>query len=214
MNHASWIESHNRATNAVNARSRGKRRERTPLPEKLTDFQARVIDILGIVGRGIYNAPIAYDTINYQWGFRGMSVTWRGGFCTFDRGDLPLLVFLCHEARIRLEVDPAGPHLLRLSFFPRRVGGALHERHPNLDEAVKEFRKYFPAEHRINYQSTPISDIIAELAGIEAELQRKGWPTYETDPATCMERAREFLVARDALLARYGVTWDEFRGAV
>jgi hypothetical protein len=142
---AGWIESHNAATNRYQ-HSRKRRKPLPDLPEKLTPFQTRVANILGIVGGGIYNAPISFNRIDWVYGFEGVSLTWRGCLCTFDRHDLTNLVFLCHEARIRCELNPAGPHMLRLSFFPRKAEGDISQRHPDLDEAVAEFWKWYKPE--------------------------------------------------------------------
>jgi hypothetical protein len=72
---------------------------------------------------------------------------------TWDRCDLTLLVFLCHEARIRLEVEPAGPHMLRLNFWQRSHNGGISERHPSLDEALQKFQDYLPLDHRVRYEN-------------------------------------------------------------
>jgi hypothetical protein len=140
---AGWIESNNAATNKYRrAPRRGK--PLPELPEKLTPFQARVAHILGIVGGGIYNAPVAHDKINWEYGFDGVSVTWQHeGLATWDGSGLTALVFLCHEARIRCAIDPAGPHMLRLSFWQRAAEGGMSERHPNLNEAVEAFREWY-----------------------------------------------------------------------
>ncbi len=156
-----WMESHNAATNANNAAARGKRKLLPKLPEKLSDFQTRVIDIVGMTGGGIYNAPIDRDTIKWEYGFKGMSLTWRYGLASFDRGDLTMLVLLCHAARIRLAVDPAGPHRLRLSFWPRKDAGATGARHPSVAEAVAAFEEYLPADHRVRYQA-PVQALTQE----------------------------------------------------
>ena len=148
MDHADWIESNNAALNRIYA----KRRTWKPLPEKLSEFQTKVVDILGMVAGGIYNAPIPYKTVNWDYG-GGVSALWRfSDLSTWDGSQLSLLVFLCHEARIRCSIDPAGPHMLRLSFWQRQAGGDISRRHPNLDEAVAWFRKYLPADHRIIYK--------------------------------------------------------------
>ena len=126
MDHAEWME---RAT------------KRT-----LTPFQKRVVTILGIVGSGIYNAPINPSKINWDWG-KGVSVVWKRDLCTWDFNNLTLLVVLCHEARIRLEVDTAGPVGIRLSFWQRKSEGGISERHPSIDEAVESFRKHMAEDH-------------------------------------------------------------------
>jgi hypothetical protein len=149
MDHAGWMESNNVAANRNNA----KRRAWRPLPETLNEFQRKVCDILGMVGGGIYNAPIAHDKIDWSYG-RGVSVIWSGGgLSTFDFGRMTMLVLLCHEARIRCDVSSAGPRMLRISFWQRTHEGSTPERHPNIDEAIALFREYLPADHRIIYRS-------------------------------------------------------------
>lgn len=149
MDHAAWMERQNAALNT----RRGKRD--ALLPEKLTPFQARVVDIVGMVGGGIYNAPICQPrSINWAYGGRGVSLTWDRELASFDFNQLTLLVFLCHEARIRVEVISAGPKRLRLSFWQRvspEENGNMACYHPSLDEAVAWFRQYLPADHRIIY---------------------------------------------------------------
>src|SRR4051812_27085492 len=103
MDHAAWMQ------DSINSWRRifsgKKRRPKFAMPEKLSPFQERVIDIVGMVGGGIYNAPISSpDNIDWNHG-HGVSLTYGRGLATFDGWHLTLLVFLCHEARIRLEID-------------------------------------------------------------------------------------------------------------
>jgi hypothetical protein len=155
MDHAGWVESNNTRLNRIYA----KQKNWKPLPEQLSEFQAKVVDIIGMVGGGIYNATVSHGSIDYEWGFGGMSVVWKHPqFATWDFNQLTMLVFLCHEARIRCEIDPAGPHMLRLSFWQRNATGDISTRHPNLDEAVAMFRKYLPADHRIIYREPPAAE--------------------------------------------------------
>lgn len=149
MDHAKWMESNNRALNRQNANRKGFRR----LPEELTDFQKRVVDIVGMVGGGIYNAPIS-TKVDWEYGYNGVAFTWYREMASFDFNQLTLLVFLCHEARIRCQVESAGPKLLRLSFWQRKATGDMAVRHPNLEEAVANFREYLPADHRIIYRES------------------------------------------------------------
>lgn len=152
MDHADWMERNNRATNHLDAKRKGYK----PKPETLTEFQRKVCDILGMVGGGIYNAPITHEKIDWNFGHGGVSVTWRHPLSTFDFDELTKLVFLCHEARIRCSLAPAGPSLLRISFWQREATGDLTRRHPNLDEAVAAFRQYLPADHRIIHKPTEV----------------------------------------------------------
>jgi hypothetical protein len=152
MDHARWVESNNRAMNRIYA----SHKSYTPAPETLTEFQARVTDILGMVFGGIYNAPISWKTAAWNYGGHDSVsvVAWAGGgFSTYDFNKMTMLVFLCHEARIRAELDPAGPKRLRLSFWQRAADGEMHAQHPNLDEAVAAFRAYLPGDHRIIYRA-------------------------------------------------------------
>jgi hypothetical protein len=151
MDHAGWMESNNAAANQNNAKRRGWKRQ----PETLNEFQRKVCDIVGMVGGGIYNAPIAHDKIDWDYGFNGVSVIWNRGMSTFDYNQLTSLVFLCHEARIRCDISPAGPRMLRVTFWQRKAEGCMATRHPNLDEAVDAFRKYLPGNHRIIHRAEP-----------------------------------------------------------
>jgi hypothetical protein len=155
MDHADWAMGNiNAAKRLAKSHPKNKEYQRyLKAPAELNEFQKCVMDIVGMVGNGIYNAPIAHDCIDWQHGRDGVSMTWRGDLSTFDFDGLTRLVFLCHEARIRLSIDPAGPKLLRLSFWPRKAEGPWHARHPNLDEAVARFREYLPIDHRIIYQA-------------------------------------------------------------
>ena len=106
MDHAKWVEQNNQAANQIY----GKRKSYKPAPEKLSAFQAKVMDICGMVGGGIYNAPINWNKVSWGTGNNhiGMFVPWRDGrMATFDFYPLTMLVLLCHEARIRCEICAA-----------------------------------------------------------------------------------------------------------
>lgn len=156
MDHAGWVENNNAAGNRMYANRKGYK----PKPEKLTPFQGRVMDILGMVCGGIYNAPINWEKVEWNTG-SGVFVTLRDhGFSTFDFYRLTALVFLCHEARIRCQVSGKARGYLELGFFQRAHDGGWSGRHPNLAEAVEAFRAYLPTDHSIIYQmpSVPAHD--------------------------------------------------------
>lgn len=157
MDHAGWVEQ-----NAFYAKKHAPKRRAdntkgwAAAPDRLNDFQAKVMDILGMVGGGIYNAPIAWDAVQWKgWG-SGMAVPWRtgNGFATFDSPLLTRFVFLCHEARIRGEIRIHSPNHFLLCFWPRVAEGGIGERHPSLDEAVASFRAYLPEDHRVICRET------------------------------------------------------------
>lgn len=156
MDHAEWAEKNNAALNRV----RAKRKAWRPLPEKLDEFQARVMDILGIVFGGIYNAPISWVGVDWHYGGTGVSVVLTGTRCmaTWDFSELTRFVFLCHEARIRGQIEPGGFKSFRLSFWRRTTEGRISQRHPNLDEAVADFRSWLPPDHRIARIEAPLTE--------------------------------------------------------
>lgn len=156
MDHAAWVRQNIAAVKRHRKPTAHERRRAADgigwfaAPDDLSPHQARIFDILGIVGGGIYNAPIVWETVDWQCG-RGMSVVWRGGFATFDFDRLTLLVFLCHEARIRCEIDPHAPRHVKLYLHPRTDAGGMAQRHPNLQEAVDLFRRTVPDNHPITF---------------------------------------------------------------
>lgn len=167
MDHAAWVQS-----NIKHGRASVKTAKRDQLgfvkgwhgaPDVLTDFQARVMDILGMVYGGIYNAPISWDTVQWQgWGREGIGVPVRDrSFATFDGAALTRLVFLCHDARIRCELRSHGPRGFLLAFWQRGKEGGVATRHPNLAEAVAAHREYLPIQHRVIYSLPPAQDIAA-----------------------------------------------------
>jgi hypothetical protein len=170
MDHAKWMETQNRA---INRRDRGRKNFRQQ-PEELTDFQKRVVDIIGMVGGGIYNAPIGLK-VDWEYGGNGVSFIWHRELATFDFDQLTRLVFLCHEARIRCEVTSGGPRMMRLAFWQRKPEGDIAVRHPNLDEAVSAFREYLPEGHRIVYQGENQPSAVPG-----ASIMRKGAPAKGT----------------------------------
>lgn len=149
--HAGWVE-----RQIPHARpSRKTRRDNTrgwaAAPDKLSEFQARVFDIIGMSLGGIHNAPVCWDAVQWKGDGHGIAVPVKawGSFSTFDSPALTSLVFLCHEARIRLDIRPNGPRGLLLRFHQRGKWDGGFNGHPNLAEAVSKFRGYLPAGHRI-----------------------------------------------------------------
>jgi hypothetical protein len=180
MDHAEWVESNNRAINARNGASSSRRRKVAPavLPEKLSDFQKRVADIVGMVAGGVYNAPINWNNVEWNLvGGRAVSVVWRfPHFATWDFDGLTKLVFLAHEARIRVELEPAATHYMRVTFHQRAAAGCGMTRHPNLEEATAAFRAYLPSDHRIIYREPEIGTRLVSdvrvVSRIDADAKR------------------------------------------
>lgn len=166
MDHAGWVEANMGAMRKQQRKPPRGDITRGPFacPEKLSPFQARVMNILGMVGGGIYNAPIPWDAVQWKgWGGDAMAVPWRASadLATFDSAGLTTLVFLCHEARIRCSIRNRGVNHLLLCFWQRETEGGMGRRHPSLNEAVAAFRAYLPADHSI-IQSGPAPAVAAE----------------------------------------------------
>jgi hypothetical protein len=90
MDHAGWMQS------SIDSGCQHKRKMHKSTPIKLDEFQRKVVDILGMVGGCIYNAPISHDKIDWQYGGVGVSVVWQRELATFDFNQLTMLVLLCH----------------------------------------------------------------------------------------------------------------------
>lgn len=75
----------------------------------------------------------------------GVETNIRCDLATFDFNQLTRIVFMAHDRCIRVAVQPSGPGMIKLCAFKRhKREGQMWERHPTLDEAVKEYRKKNP----------------------------------------------------------------------
>lgn len=154
MDHTGWVESNIASSKRMKPAAAARRRQQESrgwlaAPDQLNPFQRRAIDIFGIVGNGIYNAPISWDT--FYWSDRFLVAPWSNPLATFDFTALSKLVFLCHEARIRGEIRAKVFHHIEISLGERVAEGGMPQRHPNLDEAISQFREDLGAEHPIRY---------------------------------------------------------------
>ena len=171
MDHAAWVQRNIAAVKKQRSDAKPRRNSRGRVvgwhaaPEVLSPFQASVMNILGIVGGGIYNAPINWETMEWSWG-DGLSLAWENSLSTFDFQSLTGLVFLCHDARIRCTIEPCGPRLLRLSFWQRSHDGGSNVRHPSLEEAVASHRGEVSLAHPLIYRP------VAAEADPEPNIQR------------------------------------------
>lgn len=155
MDHVGWVERNIAANKRQKATARDKRNAADhkgwfAAPDQLNPFQRRAFSILGIIGNGIYNAPISWDGV--YWDKRLIAVGWRNSLGTFDFTALTRFVFLCHEARIRGEISPKGFRHVEITLSERIATGANSQRHPGLQEAVNTWREEFPPDHMVVYR--------------------------------------------------------------
>lgn len=150
MDHAEWLE------NVLQPR----------LKRPLTAFERRVANIIGMTGGGIYNCDINWDKADFRDGkYPFVRVVWGSHrMATWDFNGLTLLVFLCHEARIRGDIRPCAPNRFELHFHPRTADGGFSERHPNLDEAVSAFRQSLAIPALIAYPAPPRGETVEDAA--------------------------------------------------
>lgn len=163
MDHAAWVQEcisiqKPSATKAEKRKAAEHSRGWAAAPDELNDFQKRAFGILGIVGGGIYNAPIAWDSV--FWRKNTICCSWLHGLGTWDFSQLTLFVFLCHEARIRGHIAPHAPRYLEIMLSERQATGGIAVRHPGLQEAVNAWRREFPADHPIVYRD-PAPEVAA-----------------------------------------------------
>lgn len=116
-----------------------------------------VAHIIGISCGGIYNA--VPKPTNVDWSSeRYIQVSIHHGLSTYDFNELTNLVFLCHEARVRLSILQSSPGRVALGFSPRRICASMAEHHPNLDEAVATLRSWLPADHPLVWRGPDIAN--------------------------------------------------------
>lgn len=183
MDHAGWLQ----RSIEIEQRRNPTKREREKqaqgqgwfaAPSQLNHFHRRAVNIIGIVGGGIYNAPISWTSAH--WSNRHVIVPWwGGGFATWDFSKLTTLVCLCHEARIRAEIGAlhVRPGHLSVGLHERRHDRSISDIHPNLDEAIASFREWFKPNHMIAYSPQPDEHVFAwrmhKHALYRAELEAK-----------------------------------------
>jgi hypothetical protein len=101
-------------------------------------------------------------------------VLWgRGCLCTWAFCNLTPLVFLCHDARIRLEISPASPDKLRLVFFQRQAAGKIMQRHPDMTEALADHLRWIPDGHPLLWRNHPEREFEKVAEGFKTVGQRR-----------------------------------------
>lgn len=160
MDHDGWLEENIAAARSLGQSAADKKRAAEgrgwfAAPDKLNDFQRRAFTILGIVGGGIYNAPIEWESV--RWSHPRMLVlNWRNSMSTWDFSELTTAVLLAHDAAIRLSISPKMRWLeiMMHEREPHVEGMRLSLGHPTLEQAVARHRARFPSHHHVHYRPT------------------------------------------------------------
>ena len=104
----------------------------------------KVADILGQAFRGIYhiNKDILRADLSTE-SYIALTISGWRDWATFDDNLLTVLVVLCHDAGIRMEIQPSGPRYFRLLFHQRGWNGTMSKRMIKLDDHVKMIRDHY-----------------------------------------------------------------------
>ncbi|HTO29615.1 MAG TPA: hypothetical protein VL202_00325 [Pararhizobium sp.] len=115
---------------------------------KQTEFTRRAVGLLVTAFRtGVYNLPVLWKRVDWRYG-NGVSFVLgnRPALASWDFNQLTRLVIGAHDECIRIEVEPHGFGYLRINMWPRKGrDGAVHERHPSIEQAITDYRNDNPA---------------------------------------------------------------------
>ena len=160
MDHGGWVQNNIDAVRRMKAKltkrdqiAQANRKGWHGAPEKLNAFHHRAFGILGVVGNGIYNAPIVWDSVH--WMPESLVLDWGQSLATRDFRGLTDLVLLAHDAAIRIDL---GPNMRNMRIIMHQrirppAGGSVCMGHPTLEEAVASHRARFPVGHPLHLES-------------------------------------------------------------
>lgn len=102
----------------------------------MSDIGKAVANVLGYVGRGIYNAPINVQRVDWS-DDRYICVIWNGSMANWDFPTLSLLWIECHRNMLRVEISAGAPRRLKLEFWQRKSReGDTSARLPDCEEMI------------------------------------------------------------------------------
>ena len=156
MDHGGWVQINIDAARRMKAKmtkrdqiAQANRKGWHGAPEKLNAFHHRAFGILGIVGNGIYNAPIVWDSMT--WWPDSLVFSWGNELATRDFQGLTDLVFLAHDASIRVSISSNMRNLqIAMHNRQRATSASRVQGHPTLEEAVASHRARFPLDHPVH----------------------------------------------------------------
>lgn len=106
----------------------------------LSPLGIKVVNLLDKLTGGLYR--INKDRLRkVEWdNSLSMRITWDDhNLSTFDGDELTRFVFLCHDYCVRGHIQSAGRYLALL-FDQRNLEGLCHQRHPTLEDAIREHK--------------------------------------------------------------------------
>jgi hypothetical protein len=108
----------------------------------LSPLGEKAANLLGWVYRGIYHMPT--NILRAKWDDPRFVevILFARPISTFDDDSLTRLVVGAHDLCLRVEIQGASPHCLRLWFSERsREGRDIYHYHPTIEEAVQRVRR-------------------------------------------------------------------------
>lgn len=114
-------------------------------PQTVSELGAQAAAVISTLVVGLHhwdtNALRRVDWSNKHY----IEIVTNLPLATWDGDALTRLVFLAHDACLRVDVQPASPQYLRLLFHSRQRQGTLFQRHPTIEDALTQWRKRHPA---------------------------------------------------------------------
>lgn len=103
-----------------------------------------VADLLGEVFGGIYHLNTnALKKVDWADDFVIEFVLGHHGLSTFDGSDLSIMVILCHDRLLRLDISARAHEYLGLMFHQRRLReGSGYWNHPTIETTIEHVRKW------------------------------------------------------------------------
>ncbi len=137
---------------------------------QVSEFGARVADLLGFLYMGLYHLD-GVEKHDWSQDYRIAVTIGKYDLSTYDNDRLTVLVLLAHRMAIRVAIESASPWRLRLIFSNRRREGKWHERHPDITEALVHFEQecYLEEDPLPQTRSRAMQALINELENGDCE---------------------------------------------
>jgi len=114
---------------------------------EISDIGLKVLKICSRVFGGLHNTN-SNTLEKTDWSNqRLISISTFHSFSTFDDSRLTQLVFCAHDFAVRIEITSCNFRYFKIHFHQRKGRtGPSYDRHPSLENAVKEWRKTFEVQ--------------------------------------------------------------------
>ena len=139
---AEWLQSQ---LDAMHRSAAARPRGRCNASKIVSPLGHPVADVLGFAWRGLYHLPDSVVTKTAWHDPRHIAMNVPvGHLSTYDGDTLTVLVVVCFDAMLRLEISGSGPRAIGLSFHARRSRtGGMGERLPHLDDCIAQIRRAY-----------------------------------------------------------------------